>query len=95
MFIIRPVSVFISLLPWLINSKFSLKDLLFISFIRETGIITAILIIMASAYDIVQSDFAIAIGMWVILMTLIIEPPLTPYFAKKLGVAGLRHEEKK
>lgn len=95
MFVVRPLSVFVSLLPWLINSKFSLKDLLFISFIRETGIITAILIIIASAYDIVQSDFAIAIGMWVILMTLIIEPPLTPYFAKKIGVAGLRHIEKK
>lgn len=87
MFVIRPISVFISLLPWMVKSQFSLRDVLFISFIRETGIITAILIIIASAYDIVQSDFAIAIGMWVILMTLIIEPPLTPYFAKKIGVA--------
>ncbi len=92
MFVVRPLSVFISLLPWLIKNKFTLKDLLFISFIRETGIITAILIIIASAYDIVESDFAIAIGMWVILMTLIIEPPLTPYFAKKIGIATLKRE---
>lgn len=95
MFVVRPLTVFIALFPWIINSKFSLKDILFISFIRETGIITAILIIIASAYEIVEADFAIAIGMWVILMTLIIEPPLTPYFAKKIGVATLKRDDEK
>lgn len=87
MFIIRPVVVFISLLPWFISSEFKLQDILFLSFIRETGIIAAILLIIASAYQIIQSDFVIAIGMWVILMTLILEPPLTPYLSKKIGVA--------
>lgn len=87
MFIIRPAVVFISLLPWFLNSEFKLQDILFLSFIRETGIIAAILLIIASAYEIIQSDFVIAIGMWVILLTLILEPPLTPYLSKKIGVA--------
>ncbi len=30
---------------------------------------------------------ALTIGMWIILLTLMIQPPLTPYVAKKLGVA--------
>jgi NhaP-type Na+/H+ or K+/H+ antiporter len=60
---------------------------LFLSFIRETGIIAAILLIIATTYDVIQSEFVIAIGMWIILLTLIIEPPLTPWVAKKIGVA--------
>jgi NhaP-type Na+/H+ or K+/H+ antiporter len=87
MFVIRPAVVFISLLPWIIQSKFNLQDLLFLSFIRETGIIAAILLIIATTYDVIQSEFVIAIGMWIILLTLIIEPPLTPWVAKKIGVA--------
>jgi hypothetical protein len=29
----------------------------------------------------------VEIGMWVILLTLILAPPLTPYVARRLGVA--------
>ncbi|MDP4010977.1 MAG: cation:proton antiporter [Candidatus Roizmanbacteria bacterium] len=87
MFVLRPIVVFISLAPWWMQNIFKLKDLLFLSFIRETGIIAAILLVIAATFDIIQSEFVIAIGMWVILMTLIIEPPLTPWLAKKIGVA--------
>ncbi len=87
MFILRPLVVFISLAPWILMHKFTFKDVLFLSFIRETGIIAAILIVIAATYDIIDSEFILAIGMWVILLTLIIEPPLTPYVAKKIGVA--------
>lgn len=89
MFVIRPFVVFVSLLPWLLKHEFQFKDLVFLSFIRETGIIAAILLIIASSYNIIQSEFVIAIGMWVILLTLVIEPPLTPFLARKIGVADL------
>jgi hypothetical protein len=36
----------------------------------------------------------VPIGMWVILLTLIIEPPLTPWLAKKLSVAEVMNDEK-
>lgn len=88
MLVLRPIVVFITLLPWLYNNKFKFTDILFLSFIRETGIIAAILIIIASQYQAINSDFIIAIGMWVILMTLVIEPPLTPYLSEKIGVAS-------
>lgn len=87
MFVLRPLVVFISLSPWWYQGVFKFKDLLFLSMIRETGIIAAILLVIAATYNIIESDFVIAIGMWVILLTLIIEPPLTPYVAKKIGVA--------
>lgn len=87
MFVIRPVVVFVSLLPWFMQGEFKWGDLIFLSLIRETGIIAAVLIIIASTYHLIDSDFVIAIGMWVILLTLIIESPLTPILAKKVGVA--------
>lgn len=90
MFVIRPFVVFLSLLPWLLRHDFQLRDIIFLSFIRETGIIAAVLLIIAASYDIIQSEFVIAIGMWVILLTLVLEPPLTPYLARAIGVAELR-----
>ncbi len=86
MFVIRPLVVFITLAPWWYQGVFQFRDLLFLSMIRETGIIAAILLVISATYHIIESDFVIAIGMWVILLTLILEPPLTPYFAKKIGV---------
>lgn len=86
MFILRPLVVFISLFPWWYQGLFTIRDLLFLSFVRETGIIAAILLVIAATFNIIQSDFIIAIGMWVILLTLIIEPPLTPFIARKIGV---------
>ncbi|MBP9691309.1 cation:proton antiporter [Candidatus Woesebacteria bacterium] len=86
MFVLRPIVVFVTLSPWWFQGVFQIKDLLFLSMIRETGIIAAILLVIAATYNIIQSDFVIAIGMWIILLTLIVEPPLTPYIAKRIGV---------
>ena len=89
MFIIRPMVVFVSLAPWVFNKKksFSIKELLFLSFIRETGAIPAVLILVAVSRNVVASEYIFAIGMWVILLTLLIEPPLTPLLARKLKIA--------
>ncbi|PKL37129.1 hypothetical protein CVV38_04580 [Candidatus Peregrinibacteria bacterium HGW-Peregrinibacteria-1] len=92
MLIIRPLAVFISLGGFALfkgkrRKKMSLKDLLFISSVRETGAIPAVLMvtIMAMVGDMVPG--LLPIGMWVILMTLVIEPPLLPHIARWLGVA--------
>ncbi len=89
MFVVRPAVVFLSLLPWMRagNDLISWREALFLSFIRETGAIPAILILGAVAAGLVASEFVFSIGMWVILLTLIVEPPLTPLLAKKLRVA--------
>lgn len=94
MFAIRPLIVFISLVPWMYakGALFTWREVVFVSFIRETGAIPAILILAAVAAGVVASDFIFAVGMWVILATLIIEPPLTPALAAKLGL--LKEEDK-
>jgi len=89
MFVIRPTVVFASLLPWMLSKKALLtwREALFLSFIRETGAIPAVLILTVIATGIESADFVFAIGMWVILLTLTIEPPLTPLLARRLEVA--------
>jgi cell volume regulation protein A len=86
MFIIRPLVVFISLFPWIIKGRFKPAEILFLSFIRETGVIGAVLIIILVDSGIVNENIVLSLGMWIILLTLIIEPPLTPLVVKKIGL---------
>ena len=88
-FVIRPLVVMLSLGPFAFfgKRKTSFRELLFISFVRETGAIPAVLLISIASFNIPQSEMIITVGLWVILLTLLIEPPLTPWFAKWLKVA--------
>lgn len=88
MLVLRPIAVFITLSPFMRGKhKLTLKELFFLSFVRETGVIPAVLLVSIKVAGIPGSDVALSIGMWVILLTLILQPPLTPYVAKVLGVA--------
>lgn len=89
MFIIRPLAVFLSLGPFSFFGKDRLgwRELLFISFIRETGAIPAVLLVAVASLGIAGLDGLVPIGMWVILITLVVEPPLTPLVARILKVA--------
>ena len=91
MFVLRPAMVFLMLGIYALfpNSPrgLSVKELLFISFVRETGAIPAVLLVTAVARMTTPVDGLVEIGMWVILLTLVIAPPLTPYVARRLGVA--------
>lgn len=90
MFFVRPLVVFISLSPWMVkkNSLLHWRELLFLSFIRETGAIPAILVLYIITAGVLGAEFLYAIALWVILYTLIIEPPLTPALAKCLEIAS-------
>lgn len=90
MFVIRPLSVFISLIPftWFGKDKLTSREMLFIAFVRETGAIPAVLLVTIVSLGLPGMEALVPIGMWVILLTLIIEPPLTPLVARKLQVAS-------
>ncbi len=90
MFVIRPLSVFISLTGFRFakTDRLTIRELLFISFVRETGAIPAVLLVTIVSLGLPGTEPLVPIGMWVILLTLIIEPPLTPWLAKKLAVAS-------
>jgi len=91
MFAIRPAMVFLMLGIYTLlgNSArgLSRNELLFISFVRETGAIPAVLLVTAVARMPPPVNGLVEIGMWVILITLVLAPPLTPWVARKLGVA--------
>lgn len=97
MVIIRPIAVFVSLLPFYFfgKEKVSFREMCFISIVRETGAIPAVLLVVVVGLNIKNIDGLVEIGMWVILLTLIIEPLLTPWVAKKLKVAETMVEMKK
>lgn len=97
MFIIRPIAVFISLgyFAKFSKEKLSVRDLLFISFVRETGAIPAVLMLTITAIGLSGTEGLVEIGMWSILMTLILEPLLTPTVAKFLKVAEIMKDEAK
>jgi len=80
-------------MPWMVRHKaeFEWRELVFLSFIRETGVIPAVLMLVAAGSGVAGSQYIFAIGMWVILLTLLIEPPLTPWLAKRLGIVKTNH----
>ncbi len=90
MLIIRPAMVFITLGIYGLLPKcsggLSFQELLFISFVRETGAIPAVLLVTAVSSLKTPVNGLVEIGMWVILLTLIVAPPLTPYVARRLGL---------
>lgn len=91
-FVVRPISVFLSLGFLGKKSRFTVKELLFMSWVRETGVIPAVLIVQIAHGGLQvlgQGDAAnllTSIGMWVIMMTLVIQPPLTKLVAERLGI---------
>lgn len=89
MFAVRPIVVFASLIPWMFgqNRQFSFKEYIFLSIIRETGGVSAVLLLIIASQGIAGIEYIFGIGFWVIFMTLVVEPPITPWITQKLGLA--------
>lgn len=89
MLVVRPAVVFISLSPWLFgkNKLFSAAEYVFLSSIRETGGVSAVLLLIIAAQGIPGTNYIFGIGFWVIFMTLVVEPPLMPWLTRKLKLA--------
>lgn len=86
--VIRPIAVFLTLGPFMRGAHaFSMRELLFLSFVRETGVIPAVLLMGLGASGVPGADLMVPIGLWVILFTLIFQPPLTPLVARLLHLA--------
>jgi len=94
MFVIRPLSTFVVLSPFLLKQKDKMtwREIAFISCVRETGAIPAVLLVTIASLNISGIEGLLPIGMWIILATLIVEPPITPWIASKLRVAEIIHD---
>lgn len=88
-FILRPLMVAFMLGPFTRFGRTPMgwNQLLFLGWIRETGAIPAVLLVTVVGKSIAGTEALLPIGMWVILMTLVIQPPLTPWIARRLNIA--------
>lgn len=84
----RPIGVLVSLLPLkaLKLSAITNKDIVFIASVRETGAIPAVLLLTVKASGMPGADMLVAIGTWVILMTLLVGPMYKQFLGRKLGI---------
>lgn len=80
--IARPVAVMLSLLP----SNLNMKDKLFMSVVRETGVIPVVLAVITVA-QFPELKLLMPLTAWVVIWTLTLLPAITPWWTKKLGIA--------
>jgi NhaP-type Na+/H+ or K+/H+ antiporter len=81
MLVARPVAVMLSLLP----TDLDMKDKLFMSIIRETGVIPVVLAVITAA-QFPELTLLLPLTAWVVIWTLTLLPAITPWWSRKLGV---------
>jgi NhaP-type Na+/H+ and K+/H+ antiporter len=77
----RPVAVMLSMLPTNLN----MKEKLFLSAVRETGVIPVVLAVITVA-QFPELTLLMPLTAWVVIWTLTLLPAITPWWSKKLAV---------
>ncbi len=90
MLVIRPAAVFTSLWADRVH-RWNLRELLMLSWVRETGVMSAALAANIAALTIPNADSIVAKTTAVIVATVVIQGLTTGMFARVLGVANAPH----
>lgn len=90
MLIARPVTVYACALPDR-QAKWERKELLFMCWVRETGVIPAALSGMIAGAGIAHADVIAAVTFMAILLTIVVQASTTAYAARKLGLEVPHH----
>jgi NhaP-type Na+/H+ or K+/H+ antiporter len=77
----RPVAVMLSMLPTSLN----MKDKLFLSIVRETGVIPVVLAVITAA-QFPELNQLLPLTAWVVVWTLTLLPAITPWWTRRLGI---------
>jgi NhaP-type Na+/H+ or K+/H+ antiporter len=77
----RPVAVMLSMLPTGLN----MKEKLFMSIVRETGVIPVVLAVVTVA-QFPELTLLMPLTAWVVIWTLTLLPAITPWWSRKLKV---------
>ena len=85
MFVARPLTVFVCALPDR-RARWSFKELLFMCWTRETGVIPAALAGLLVGMKAPGAEIIASVTFIAILMTILIQATTTPWLAGKLGV---------
>jgi NhaP-type Na+/H+ or K+/H+ antiporter len=80
-FVARPIAVFVST----ILTKLSIQEKLFLCAIRETGVIPIVLAVVASKQIPILAP-VLPLTAWVVIVTLLILPAVTPLWSRFLGL---------
>jgi cell volume regulation protein A len=83
MLVARPVTVFLCALPDR-RAKWSVREMLFMCWTRETGVIPAALAGLLSAMKVSGSEMIVSVTFWAILITITIQATTTKWLARKL-----------
>ncbi|MBB6670963.1 cation:proton antiporter [Cohnella nanjingensis] len=90
-FVARPLAVLASALPD-VKTRWTWRELLFMFWVRETGVIPAALAGMIAGRGIPGGDKLTAVVFMAIAFTILIQASTTAWWAKKLGLAVSREE---
>ncbi|WP_435164828.1 cation:proton antiporter [Paenibacillus glycanilyticus] len=85
MFIARPATVFLSALPDR-KSRWSFREMLFMVWVRETGVIPAALSGMLAGIGVAHADVIAAVTFMAIILTILVQASTTAWMARKLGI---------
>lgn len=92
MFVARPLTVFLCALPDR-RAEWTWRELLFMCWVRETGVIPAALSGMVAGLGIAHTDAIASVTFLAILLTILVQASTTAYVGRKLGLeekAGAR-----
>ncbi len=85
MFVARPLTVLVCALPDR-RAGWSWRELLFMSWVRETGVIPAALSSMVVGMGVRYADVIASVTFLAILVTILLQASTTAYVARKLGI---------
>ena len=85
MLVARPATVFLCALPDR-RARWSIKEMLFLCWTRETGVIPCALAGLLLGMKAPGADVIASVTFIAILMTILIQAPTTPWLAKRLGL---------
>lgn len=85
MFIARPITVFVCALPDR-RASWTWRELLFMCWVRETGVIPAALSGMVAGLGLAHTDAIASVTFLAILLTILLQASTTAYVGRKLGL---------
>lgn len=85
MLVARPVTVFLCALPDR-RAKWSVREMLFMCWTRETGVIPAALAGLLSGMKVPGSEMIVSVTFWAILITITIQATTIKWLARRLGL---------
>ena len=92
MFVARPITVFSSVLPDR-KARFTLREMLLMSWVRETGVLPAALSGMLLAQHVPWARRIAAVTFLAILLTILVQAVTMPWVAKRLSLTVAQEEQ--